>query len=262
MRNPEQHHHPWSLERQRLELSAEARGTGNPQERATTRRQKYDGKPLIHVVAMNGLQYDPDDLHELLPPLPFLLPRNDRTGAGGETPAMPGGPQLKLTRAGFAVWNGKDVKLTEDGRIDRSASLVRIARIGLKAGLTHEQLVAVLAERDEALAALGQRGTVRVSVILLLLFTMILGYFIASRTLGFRLSVWHPRPPAISKSEAAHLIESCQIVGALAPHIGGLELFLRDGTSRLTSRQDEPAITELIHDMPPACGPRITIGIE
>ena len=63
-------------------------------------------------------------------------------------------PIFPLTRSALRLWNGEDVKLTPQGSVDRSASLIRIARILHQAGLAPAHIAAVLAERD---AALGWR---------------------------------------------------------------------------------------------------------
>jgi len=49
------------------------------------------------------------------------------------------------------VWDGENVKLTPEGIVNRSASLVRIARVLYEAGVQGEALLWALAERDATL---------------------------------------------------------------------------------------------------------------
>ena len=60
-------------------------------------------------------------------------------------------PPMRLSRPALAVWTGADVKLTPEGLIDRSASLLRLARVLSEAGVRGAWLASALAERDEAL---------------------------------------------------------------------------------------------------------------
>ncbi len=68
-----------------------------------------------------------------------------------EAPEHQAEPPVPLTRAALRSWNGEDVKLTPDGRVDRSASLVRLARLPYQAGLASEHIAVILAERDTSL---------------------------------------------------------------------------------------------------------------
>jgi hypothetical protein len=62
-------------------------------------------------------------------------------------------PLIPLTRSARQLWNeeGPFVKQTAAGELDRSATLVRIARLLAAAKLPPEPIVAHLAERDAAL---------------------------------------------------------------------------------------------------------------
>jgi len=118
------------------------------------RNHKYAERPEVRLLEQTGHRYDPEDLVYLLPRVAPRLPRPaiERTSpipqpSGGE-------PPLPLSRAARAIWEGQDVKLTPHGDVDRSASLVRIARILVRAGLAGEQIATLLAERD---ATLGWR---------------------------------------------------------------------------------------------------------
>jgi len=49
------------------------------------------------------------------------------------------------------VWNGEDAKYAAAGLVDRSASLLRIARVLYEAGMEPAGIVTALAERDATL---------------------------------------------------------------------------------------------------------------
>jgi hypothetical protein len=60
-------------------------------------------------------------------------------------------PPVPLSNAARLVWEGKTVKRKPDGTVDRSAALVQIGRVLFEQGISREQLVAALAERDASL---------------------------------------------------------------------------------------------------------------
>jgi hypothetical protein len=60
-------------------------------------------------------------------------------------------PPVELAGEDLAVWRGERPKLTPDGRIDRSASLLKIGRVLYDAGMTRRGVVAELRERDDSL---------------------------------------------------------------------------------------------------------------
>jgi len=109
---------------------------------------KYAGAPPVRLVEVTGRAYAPAWLERVLPPLPPPAPA--RSAVAPPLPERPA-PPLPLSRAAQAVWEGRDAKRTADGRVDRSASLVRLARLLHRAGLPPERLAAALAERDAAL---------------------------------------------------------------------------------------------------------------
>ena len=61
------------------------------------------------------------------------------------------GPPVRLSERAQQVWAGATAKHTPDGRVDRSASLVQIARVLFDAGASRPQMVVALAERDVTL---------------------------------------------------------------------------------------------------------------
>src|SRR5205823_123867 len=92
-----------------------------------TRNWKYPDAPVVSVLARTGQRYDPAVLAGLLPAAPARAAPTAPAPASehGETTA----PPSALSRPARAVWNGDDVKLTPAGRVDRSASLLRLARV-------------------------------------------------------------------------------------------------------------------------------------
>jgi hypothetical protein len=118
------------------------------------RNHKYDTAPPVRVVAMTGTQYD---LDELVTPLQGRPPGGARQPAPTPSrPEPPGGadavqPPVYLSGYAKRIWEGMAVKYTPDGRVDRSASLLRIARVLAGARLSRSAIVAALAERDVAL---------------------------------------------------------------------------------------------------------------
>jgi hypothetical protein len=119
-----------------------------------TPNMKYKDHPLVQLVSEHTVAYDPRELETFLPRLSPAPPRRrEVTLAPQGQPGREEAP-IPLTGAARAIWNGEDVKFTPDGRLDRSASLVRIARILHQAGLTPKHIAQLLAERD---ATLGWR---------------------------------------------------------------------------------------------------------
>jgi hypothetical protein len=116
-----------------------------------TVNHKYEVRPVVRLIERTGQRYDPAELDRLLPPLPTAPVGERKSPDAGSMPPVGSDPPIPLTRSAFAVWNGEDAKRNLAGTVDRSASLIRIARILHQAGLHREHLVAVLAERDAAL---------------------------------------------------------------------------------------------------------------
>jgi len=123
-----------------------------------TRNHKYPDAPLVHVLQVTGAKYEPEALARLLVPLPrrSTVPPGPRADAVGVPPATE--PPVRLSHPARAVWAGQDVKLTPAGIVDRSASLVRIARVLYEAGMAPGQIAGALAERDATLGWEKYRG--------------------------------------------------------------------------------------------------------
>jgi P4 family phage/plasmid primase-like protien len=86
--------------------------------------------------------WEPEVIDQAIPELPKAVPNPDDRD---ET------PPLALDAGGRRVWRGEDPKLKDDGRIDRSGSLVKIGRALYDAGGERPLIVQALRERDEAL---------------------------------------------------------------------------------------------------------------
>lgn len=113
---------------------------------------KYAERPLVRLVEQRSARYDARELSSFLPRLAPPT-RRAEPHTRGEVPlrAGTGEPPVKLTRSGLALWRGELTPQTPEGLTDRSASLVRIARMLHQAGVPRDLIVASLAERDETL---------------------------------------------------------------------------------------------------------------
>jgi hypothetical protein len=126
-----------------------------------TFNHKYQDAPLVRVVALTGRRYDLGALTAPLADLPLFgaaarQPAPRRTEAGDTARAVPPPPataldRLPLTTTARRTLQGELPKKRPDGAVDRSASLVQIARVLYGAGVPVEELPAILAERDETL---------------------------------------------------------------------------------------------------------------
>jgi hypothetical protein len=90
-----------------------------------------------------GREWDPEVIDQAIPQLSERV-RNDQGDGSGE-------PPVELDPEARKVWQGERPKLKDTGAIDRSGSLVKLARVIFDAGATRPAIVAALAERDEAL---------------------------------------------------------------------------------------------------------------
>jgi hypothetical protein len=109
-----------------------------------TVNHKYPQKPVVKVLHLDGTRfYSPSELDDALPEIEDK-PEAPRRGAPGEPPVVLDGPALR-------VWRGEDTKLTESGKLDRSASLVKIGRALFDAGAARAVIEPALEERDRAL---------------------------------------------------------------------------------------------------------------
>jgi hypothetical protein len=86
--------------------------------------------------------WDPEVIDQAIPELPKAVPN-----ANSQAEA----PPLALDAYSRRVWRGEEPKLRDDGRIDRSGSLVKIGRVLYDAGGERPLIVQTLRERDEAL---------------------------------------------------------------------------------------------------------------
>lgn len=128
-----------------------------------TPNRKYPTQPLVRVLRASDTTYHPDELLRLLPadcvPAPDPPAPAQPVGGGeyrgrtvpGDPPPDTGEPPVPLRAAALRVWQGADAKRRSAGSIDRSASLVKLARVLYDAGATRETIVAALAERDARL---------------------------------------------------------------------------------------------------------------
>jgi P4 family phage/plasmid primase-like protien len=88
--------------------------------------------------------WDPEVIDQAIPQLPEPL-RTDRNGSAGDQPPVELGPEA------LKVWRGERPKLKDDGRLDRSGTLVKIGRELYDAHANRSVIVAALRERDTAL---------------------------------------------------------------------------------------------------------------
>jgi hypothetical protein len=101
--------------------------------------------------------WDPEVIDQAIPDLPEKL-RNDRNGSGRVTSM--GDPPVALTETRRRVWDGLEPKVKDDGSIDRSKSLLKIARVLYDAGAEREAIVLALQERDTTLGYRKYAGRV------------------------------------------------------------------------------------------------------
>jgi RepB DNA-primase from phage plasmid len=109
---------------------------------------KYWDAPRVRLLEMSDVRHDPHALANELPPISDPVRSPVPGGAAVDVGDAEPLAVEKLSRAGLRVWLGEAVKRTPDGRLDRSASLVRIARVLYEAGASRAAIVAGLAERD------------------------------------------------------------------------------------------------------------------
>ncbi len=126
-----------------------------------TFNRKYANAPLVRVVAESGHRYELAALTSPLAELPRFgataaqaLPHS--TEARTAARPIPRAPVLELdslplTHAARRTLQGELPKRRPDGEIDRSASLVQLARVLYGAGVPVEEIPGILAERDETL---------------------------------------------------------------------------------------------------------------
>lgn len=89
--------------------------------------------------------WDPEIIDQAIPELPERL-RNGQNGSGRVTAL--GEPPVRLTEPQRRVWEGLEPKLKVGGGIDRSKTLLKIARVCYNAGAERSVIVLALQERD------------------------------------------------------------------------------------------------------------------
>ena len=118
-----------------------------------TRNRKYPDAPFVRVLAQTGAQYDLSTFGPDLPSLPLLRypvhqAVSDHTA---RAEVNSGFSPDRLSRLGRKVFEGLVYTRKPAGGVDRSASLVRLARVLFDAGADRDQIVTALAERDASL---------------------------------------------------------------------------------------------------------------
>ncbi|MGI8551863.1 MAG: hypothetical protein ACR2PL_13925 [Dehalococcoidia bacterium] len=112
-----------------------------------TPNHKYEDRPLVNVLASNDLTYSPKNLAVLLPDAPATTQdQHQREEAARATDSDI--PPVILTQTELEIWNRGGPKKTGAGQLDRSASLVQLARTLYDAGVESHVIVAALAKRD------------------------------------------------------------------------------------------------------------------
>jgi hypothetical protein len=110
---------------------------------------KYPDAPLVKVLAMRGHRYDPATIAIHQGDVPLF-------GSTAPEPATAAAPvpqldHLPLTQTARRILAGELPKRRPDGEVDRSASLMQMARILAGAGYTSAAIAEALAERDASL---------------------------------------------------------------------------------------------------------------
>lgn len=108
-----------------------------------TVNHKYRDRPVVKVLELDGgRSYSPRELDEALPEI-----EEKREALSQSTSDE---PPVVLDEQALRVWRGEDTKLP-DGKLDRSASLVKLGRVLYDAGGNRAVIEAALEERDRAL---------------------------------------------------------------------------------------------------------------
>src|SRR5215208_3665089 len=110
-----------------------------------TTNYKYPDHPRVRILETEGSRtYPPKQLEEILPTFEEPEAAHEPADDSEEPPVVLDAEALK-------AWRGEKPKLKDDGKIDRSASLLKIGRVLFDAGATGSTVVQALRERDEAL---------------------------------------------------------------------------------------------------------------
>lgn len=106
---------------------------------------KYPERPEVKVIGLDGSRaYTPAELDE-------LLSAPSENGRGHTSRDTHGEPPVNLSESALGVWRGKNPKFTAAGKVDRSATLLKIGRVLYDAGANRAVIEDALAERDESL---------------------------------------------------------------------------------------------------------------
>ena len=110
-----------------------------------TTNYKYPDHPKVEILEVEGTHaYPPRQLEEILPTFEEPEGSHEPTDDSEEPPIVLGAEALK-------AWRGEKPKLKDDGKIDRSASLLIIGRVLYDAGANRRVVVEAIAERDRTL---------------------------------------------------------------------------------------------------------------
>jgi hypothetical protein len=116
---------------------------------------KYSETPLVRVRAQTGVRHHVAGVFSAWGDLPLFQPVVEPIAARGtrsvDAPTGEAPLPANLTAQARRIIAGEQPKLKPDGSVDRSGSLVQIARVLLGARLPRDRIVAMLAERDRAL---------------------------------------------------------------------------------------------------------------
>lgn len=119
-----------------------------------TKNYKYVDTPTVEIAKIEDKAHDPKDIHRALPHLKEDQEGSAEENSKGQSEPLHDGseePPVRLNGYGMDVWLGKNPKLKDDGIVDMSASLMKIARVLLDAGASGSTIVEALRERDEFL---------------------------------------------------------------------------------------------------------------
>jgi hypothetical protein len=115
-----------------------------------THNHKYPDAPPVELVAARSIAYPVALLDVVLPEVP-PPPREQGPADYPDGPTVVGEAPVPLSGIAVALWTGERVRRTANGKLDRSASLVRLAQVLADAGATREQIMGALWERDVSL---------------------------------------------------------------------------------------------------------------
>lgn len=115
---------------------------------------KYEDKPLVRLNKIDhDRAYKVEDLERLFPELEDYTEESApvEQPVSQETPSGETEPPVELGAAALKVYRGEDPKYKEDGKVDTSATLLKIGRVLYDAGANRSAIVPALRERDLAL---------------------------------------------------------------------------------------------------------------